>query len=354
MYKRIYTYNFRNLQNGSFNTHNQHIIFTGSNGQGKTNLLEAIYYFSLASSFRERHDVNLVKLGSENKEFATAGYYGDNEEKLLVSWQQGRKQIKINDSPITDRKELLTRFPCLVFAYDDIRLAELEQEQRRRFIDQNLSFIYEGYIGLLREHKKLIKAKNLALKVADTALVKVYNQQLAGYCEEITTTRLGFLENFNQKLQLLLTDIFEEPVTIKLESPFSGLKANEIEVYLNSKLDSELKRATALYGTHRDKYIFTGTYGEVAGFYSTGQKRALSVVLKIASTSLISATLPVKPVMLIDDVFLELDAKLKELMINLMPAYNQAFFTFLPGQNHFSKLTNALVYEVKKGELYVQ
>jgi DNA replication and repair protein RecF len=110
----------------------------------------------------------------------------------------------------------------------------------------------------------------------------------------------------------------------------------------------------ALYGAHRDKYSFAGKNGEVAVYYSTGQRRALAIALKIASTTIIAKNLPKLPIILIDDIFLELEDKLSQLVVNLMPSYQQAFFTFLPQHKQFGHLSNALHYTVEHGELYVQ
>jgi DNA replication and repair protein RecF len=354
MFHRIYLYNFRNLEKGSVLFNNKRIILTGSNGQGKTNLLEAIYYLCLGSSFKERHEENIAALGTN--EFAVAGFFYDDdiEQKIVVSWREGKKVIKINDSVIKDRKELLVRFPCFILSYDDMRLAENEPERRRRFFDQSLSYSEDGYVDFLRRHKKIIKDKNSALKANNRELIKIYNKQLADIYIKVKQLREQFIDSFNKGLLLFLNTIGFNPMTIRVDCSLKDEESGTVEEYLNLKMDTEIKRGVSLYGIHRDRYLFLHNGLEIAGYYSTGQKRTLAIALKICSINMHTALGLAKPVVLVDDVFLELERRLKENIVTHIPDYEQIFFTFLSDDAFAESIGDAEVYRLKDGVFYVQ
>ena len=158
-------FNFRNLKNDTLDLSNREIFFVGENGQGKSNILESLYYTSYGVSFRTHVDSQIVKTGE--KDFSINALYKKSEEashKISVIFENGKKRIEKNGKKIQDRKELINTIPCILFCHDDLRFATGEPEARRFFIDQSLTLYDSTYIDDLRNYKKILKHKSLKVK----------------------------------------------------------------------------------------------------------------------------------------------------------------------------------------------
>ena len=132
-------YNFRNLKNDTIDLSNREVYFVGENGQGKSNILESLYYSSYAVSFRTHTESQIIKKNQKN--FSINSIYKKNDEiqKVSIIYDEGKKRIEKNGKKIVDRKELINTIPCILFCHDDMRFATGEPENRRFFIDQSLT-----------------------------------------------------------------------------------------------------------------------------------------------------------------------------------------------------------------------
>ena len=145
------TYNFRNLENKTIDLLSKEVYFVGENGQGKSNLLEALYISSYASSFRTKSENELIKKGES--EYSLRGFFREESEKttaISVSYKNGKKRIEKNGKTVKDRKELINTIPCVLFCHDDLEFSVGEPERRRFFIDQCLSMYDVIYIEYIR------------------------------------------------------------------------------------------------------------------------------------------------------------------------------------------------------------
>ena len=150
-------FNFRNLKNDKINLLSKEVYFVGENGQGKSNLLESLYYSAYGSSFRTHVDSQIIKEGEQN--FAINSLYTnekENTQNIKVIYDKGKKIIEKNSKRIKDRKELVNTIPCVIFCHDDMRFATGEPEFRRFFLDQSLTMYDELYIDDLRNYRKKI------------------------------------------------------------------------------------------------------------------------------------------------------------------------------------------------------
>ncbi len=134
--------NFRNIQNGSIDLFSKEVFFVGNNGQGKSNLLESLYYSSYGNSFRTRSDSEIVTHG--NTEFSVRSLFKEENGKtnsIAVFYTGNKKKIEKNGKVISDRKEIINTIPCVLFCHDDLDFVVGEPERRRFFIDQSLSIM---------------------------------------------------------------------------------------------------------------------------------------------------------------------------------------------------------------------
>ena len=182
-------YNFRNLKNETIDLSPKEIFFVGENGQGKSNILESLYYAAYGISFRTHVDSQIVKKGEKN--FSINSVYNDNDgvQKISIIFENNKKRIEKNGKKIQDRKELINTIPCILFCHDDMRFATGEPECRRFFIDQSLTLYDSSYIDDLRNYKKILKSRNQILKNHEYQMLEVFDSQLAQFGIKIQQKR---------------------------------------------------------------------------------------------------------------------------------------------------------------------
>ncbi|MDD5789433.1 MAG: DNA replication and repair protein RecF [Spirochaetia bacterium] len=351
--------NYRNLQNSTINLLSKEIYFVGENGQGKTNLLESIYYSAYGNSFRTRADAEAVKEGFSGFSIKTM-YRLENgtTENISVFFENGKKKIDKNGKWIKDRKELINTMPCVLFCHDDLEFAIGEPERRRFFIDQCLSMYDMLYIDTNRNYRKVLKSRNLSLKEKNYEMLEIFDAQLVQHGLEIEKKRRDAIFQFNQifgKLYEKITGI--EGVVIKYEPSWKSEdslniipSAQKVFEILQSKREVDKTVMTTMSGPHRDRIRFFRNGSEFTATASTGQRRLLAILLRVGQSIFYSNVTGKKPVLLMDDVLLELDPDKRQLVTQLLPDYDQLFCTFLPGEpyeRYMKKETK--VFEVDKG-----
>ena len=336
-------YNFRNLKNDTIDLSNKEIYFVGQNGQGKSNILESLYYAAYGISFRTHQDNQIVKKGE--KDFSINSFYKSNDDttqKISVIFENGKKRIEKNGRKIQDRKELINTIPCILFCHDDMRFATGEPECRRFFIDQSLTLYDSLYIDDMRNYKKVLKSRNLVLKNKQYEMLDVYDGQLAQYGLIIQSKRKKAIFQFNQIFEKIFADItgisgvniVYDPSWKVPDAPAENFfpASQDIVSLLLSRRESDKLIETTFSGPHRDKIFFVQNGQNFIQIASTGQCRLISLVLRVAQAIYYTRATGLKPVLLMDDVLLELDPDKRAKLTAMLPEYEQLFCTFLPGE----------------------
>ncbi|GMO65061.1 MAG: DNA replication and repair protein RecF [Treponemataceae bacterium] len=318
--------NYRNLQTETLDISSKEVFFVGKNGQGKSNLLEALYYVSYGSSFRTHNDAEIIAAGQS--EFSLRALYRDANAQscaIAVYFSGGKKRIDKNLKRLSDRKELINTIPCVLYSHDDMDFVNGEPEKRRFFIDQTLSMYQAGYIDVMRQYKKALKNRNILLKTrtANAQTLDAYDILLIKYGEEIIQKRKTLIFSFNR----IFTHLYEEVTGI--QNVYIEYAPSFFDV---QKRNFDIESAATSSGPHRDKIIFRKDNDVFTKIASTGQKRTLAILLRTAQAIFYKNTCQKNPVLLMDDVLLELDPEKRQKMILLLPEYEQLFCTFLPGE----------------------
>ena len=357
-------YNFRNLKNDTIDLSNREVYFVGENGQGKSNILESLYYASYGISFRTHVDAQIVKKGE--KDFSVNSMYKkgeDDVQKVSVIFENNKKRIEKNGRKIQDRKELINTIPCILFCHDDLRFATGEPEARRFFIDQSLTLYDSTYIDDLRNYKKILKSRNLILKNHQYDMLDVYDSQLAQYGLIIQEKRKKAIFLFNQIFGKVFAEITGiEGLSINYhpswkEQDLDGQKifpaSQDILNLLLSQRDRDKNLETSLSGPHRDRIDFVMNHHLFIPTASTGQCRLISLLLRVAQSIYYTRATGLRPVLLMDDVLLELDPDKRAKLTAMLPDYDQLFCTFLPGEPYERYMHDTTkVYKIKGGEWY--
>ena len=355
-FERLRFYNFRNLKDRELVLGAREVFLVGPNGQGKTNLLEAIHLLSVGSSFRERRDAALSRDPSGTT--ALSGRYAapgaDGKTLSLQFAPDQRKEFRVDEKALADRRGLLSEVLCLCFVQQDMQLITGTPEERRRFFDQTLVLSDLSFLDSLRSYRQILKSRNLCLRESREDLLDVYDAQLASHGLILQDRRAALVREFDALFGDLLAEIsgVEQDVRIRYRPAWAGLGTiDEVVGLLAQRRERDRLFGATTAGPHRDVCSYVRDGKDYSHFASTGQLRLCALALRVAQARYLSERTSRRPVLLVDDVLLELDPEKKRAFLARFPGYDQAFFTFLPDEGWRSYCTeDTLVLEVERGD----
>ena len=325
---------FRNL-NTTLSLGPHFNVFTGSNGQGKTNILEGIHVAAYGRSFRAGRLVDLVQF---DKESARVELQVDNKgvsTPVSVQLSKGSRTHTVGGAENASLAEVGERLRVIFFGPDDLRLVKGSPRLRRDFLDRAITIHYLPYARLLKGYQRLLRQRNLLLRDFQgrpnppVTLMETYEEQLARHAAQIIRFRLKYLREFIPKACDLVQQHTDSHLTLSIAYAASGsLQPDE-----STASDALQKLLTALYrktraqdacgsttsvGPHLDDLELTLNGKNARYFASQGEQRQLAVAFKLAQLSLWKERFGVKPVLLLDDVTSELDSRRTGLLFSLV------------------------------------
>lgn len=331
--------NFRNYNSININFNENINVFVGKNAQGKTNLLEAIYMCSSGKSFRSNRDKELINF--EKKEAYIGASIKNNRFDKFVELKLDREKskiIRINKTEIKNYKELNTGLSVVIFSPDDLKLVKDGPSERRTFLDQGISQIKPVYNYNINRYNKILFQRNNLLKSSRlnkdiTSLLDVFDVQISKIGTSIILERQKFLIELYKNCKSIHSNLTlnKEELYLKYHTNVPILPSREdIEAqYINmlkKNLNRDIEYGTTEIGPHRDDILFYINGKEVKTYGSQGQQRTLVLTLKLSEIDLIKNVIGTYPVVLLDDVFSELD---EERRMYLTKSFNemQVFIT---------------------------
>lgn len=354
-FQRVRLYRFRNLADGEVPLGSTDVFLVGENGQGKTNFLEALYLLSYGSGFRSRRDVDLCRHGSD--ELAVDGeYLGEaGVYRVGIRYRDRRKTITVDDRVVDDRRDMIAAIPTVLFRHDDIALVSGTPENQRWFCDQTASMIRAAFVDDLRRYRRILRSRNEALKRHQPDLIDAYDAQLVKYGGAIQQARRQIVAAFNVVFEREYHEIsgHPEPLSIEYRPSWRAEQSDDERLArLVSQRDRDLAIGTTTSGPHRDRIEFRYQGADFVATASTGQIRLVSLVLRVAQMRYVAEVTGRQPVLLLDDVLLELDPMRRERFLDRLPDARQRVFTFLPGEPYDAyRGPDTLVYSVRDGTL---
>ena len=376
IFSSVRTVSFRNLADAEVFTGAQDVFLIGENGQGKTNFLEAVYFCCYGSSFRGVSDSEIAHNGENNFSAAVkiseqADFVAANEKALegevLIKFEKGKKTILINGNKAEDRRDLLSVAPCIVFCHEDMDFISGSPERRRWFFDQVLSLYDPVYLDDLRRYRRVLKFRNATLRdyvlhrVSGNieSLVDAFDIQCAEYGTKLMEKRMEAVRLFSDVFGPLYREVSGiDGITVQYVPSWKPAEGGACPgpeaaaAALAARRTADLNAGISLSGPHRDRYVFSCKCGEFTGKASTGQRRLLALLLRVAQARRFFEMTGKKPTLLLDDVLLEMDGEKRQKFLSVMPEYSQAFFTFLPEEPYQRyRKDDTLVYHVSGGVL---
>ena len=317
--KSISYINIRNLKDSTLIPSENITVFTGENAQGKTNILESIHICCTGRSHRTSKDNEVIKIGKESAYIDVHCQKRDGLHRIEIGLKdKNRKAISINGYPAKRLGELMGQMTCVMFSPEDLSLVISGPQYRRKFIDIALSQINPKYFYALQNYQKiLIQRNNLLKKLSinnkDIDTLFIWDEQLADYGSQIYIYRKEFIEKINQKCNSIHNHISggKENLSVIFASNLKGKTKEEAHSYfynlLNKNQSNDIRRQVTQLGIHRDDIKLMLDEIEVRTQGSQGQKRTTALSLKLSEIEIMKEYLGEMPILLLDDVFSELD-----------------------------------------------
>ena len=276
------------------------------------------------------------------------------QNTISCKLEKEHKEIRHNNKVVADRKDLIENIPCIVFKHEDIYFVNGSPERRRLFFNQVMGIYDIPFWEKLREYSKLLRMRNVVLKERNLDFLPVLDQQLAAKGLELVSRRKAVTEEFSPLFSQVFKEVAGTEMTIKLRyQPSWGEAENldEVTALLADKRERDLETGMTNWGPHRDRFCFYMSNKDFSKIASTGQSRLITLAMRNAQAVFYTAKTGRHPIFLIDDVLLELDRGKRERFIATLPDYDQAFFTYLPGEQLFTGRGSERCYAVEGGAL---
>ena len=342
--------NFRNHDYLTYNFSENLNILTGPNAAGKTNVMEAIYYLSLARSFRTSEDAALIKKGKDRAEINATCREGELKRKIRIIITETGKQIFINGKSISKISELSTCMNVILFEPKDVLFFKGSPKARRNFLDINLSKKSLQYLDYISRYNKVLKERNDLLKSdkVDPVLLDTTTEMLAKLSGPIVSYRQMYVKDINDiliKITRALTG-----VNGKLEihyKPFieygKDFQKEALEAFKRAK-ERDLSQKVTTIGIHREDFSIALNGRDIGEFGSQGENRIVALALKLSPYFLIEDK-EKRPIVVLDDVMSELDLEHRKRLIQFVKKFDQVFITATK-----LEVEGASHYQIKKQE----
>lgn len=322
-------------------------LLVGANGQGKTNVLEAVHFFKFGRSFRTQRDVELIEFREPFGRVEATCIFDDGARVVFAASieRDGTKHIKTDGTEIERLSDLVGRYPCVLFGPGDLDVVAGAPAERRRFLDMVGSMTDAAYIRVAREYRRILHQRNASLRArASDYELNIWNEQITRAGADLILRRKALTRRLLDDLQAHARELaapfdFAMSYESRLLPPGEaagadgedGDRARRVaESYaelLSASADEERRRLTTLAGPHRDDIALRLDGKDLRRYGSQGQRRLFAVLMKLAELSHLERELGERCALLLDDVFSEFDPAIMEKLQTLLHGGRQVFVT---------------------------
>ena len=351
--------------NGYRNYETEEIIFSpnlnlivGKNAQGKTNLIETIYFSAVGKSARAKKDVDLINWSKEKAIFKLSVQKDAGTKDIEVSFLRGQKKsIKVNGINLLKIGDLLGNVNVVFFSPDELKLVKDAPEDRRKFMDTDISQFNKNYFYSLLRYNKVLDQRNKLLKEKyDQKVIEqtlpIWDMQLAVEGAKLIVYRMEFLERLKKYVQNAHSYLTDQKENLQLEySGITGQNLEEIKQKLLENLqksrEKDLKLGFTNIGPHRDDIKLLVDNIDIRSFGSQGQQRTVALSLKLAELEIFKEETGEYPILLLDDVLSELDKDRQQRLVSKVQSIQTIITTTQYDPFMFQ---NANIIKIEKGK----
>lgn len=363
--KKIELRNFRNYEKLTTRFYKGINIIYGDNAQGKTNLLESIYVLGLTKSHRSFIDNNLIKKDCESLHITGIISGGVLDKKLEIKIDNRNKYLKIDDSSIKKVSDYISNMNIIIFYPDDLEILKGSPQLRRKYLNVELSQLYNSYYIVMNDYNKLLKIRNEYLKkwgkgkTIDQNYFDIVTSYLIDKAILIYQMRYKYIEKINENCEKIYKDIMNlENFHIKyvpnmeiLDIKDDKLKEKLLEQFEN-KLEYDKRMMTTTLGPHKDDLEFFIGDKNLKSYGSQGQQRIAVLALKLSEIPIFKKYKDTTPILLLDDVFSELSDDKKNNLMKYIEKDIQTIITTTELNNLDPKLIKrSKLFKIESGKL---
>lgn len=331
-------------------------LIIGDNAQGKTNIVEAIYFLSCGRSFRQATEERLIRENADAAKLRAVYETASGRGKLEAALFNGKnRSVRLNGVPVRRMSEVIGRLNTVIFAPEDMRTVKESPSLRRRLIDIEISKLFPSYYVALQRYSAALREKNRLLKepAPDAALIDVYNIQLAEQGSVIIEKREQFLKCIAAHAARFHSVLTDDAETLNLKyrpSADLGDIGNSLLERMTLNFNRECEQRTALIGPHREDFDIVINGRDARLMASQGQQRTAMISIKLACAEAANDFCEERPVLLLDDVFSELDKNRAERLMHLSENF-QVFITST-AMTGIHTPENAKIIKVSNGRIF--
>jgi len=331
-------------------------IFVGKNGEGKTNIAEAVLYLTFLSSHRASGNTPLIKLGNQSAYIRAKVKYPEREILVELEINSDKaNRAKVNQNQVRSQKEIFGIVQTIYFSPEDLDIVRGDPSERRRFIDQLLTLRSPRIAGVISDYERAVKQRNSLLKTRASAdALNPWDKQVAELGGELITLRMLALDELKPIFNQVYKDISDtKPAEIVYKSSIENPTLNQsensekiMERLVNNR-GTELDRGLTLTGPHRDDLLLILGDHVVKGYASHGESWSIALSLKLATYNLLKLD-GLSPILILDDVFSELDEERRERLAEIAKSADQTIIT-VAVENDLPKSITGTKYLVRAG-----
>lgn len=329
-------------------------LLLGDNGQGKTNVLEAVYLLSTLRSFRGVGSAQMVRHG-QSAYFVGASVVSQGERDVKIYWSARERKIQLDAQVVRKLTDYWGILRTVVFCTEDLQLVKGAGRARRRFLDLLLAQTYPTYLPLLQRYAHALRSRNAILKqhMTDPNALEGFTKELVRAGEDIVRMRKDIVPKLSAVAQSAYRRISNDAEELRME--YRPSIKGDFLLQLQQTRERERSYGSTLVGPHRDELELLLNDRSAAQFGSEGQKRTLAIALKMTQAEYLLDLHGSAPVLLIDDVMGELDLKRRSAFVPLLQRARQAggqVFMTATEENWPQELGKDLQkWEVRQGRL---
>ena len=318
--KKIECEGYRNIEKASLELSRDVNVFFGDNAQGKTNILEAIYYFVCGKSFRRARDRELISFYRDHARLELDFEDKDRERRHEVRLhRQGRRECFMEAIRTPRISEFVGRFRAVLFSPEHLSIVKDGPSERRLFEDIAISQLYPAYMASLSRYNKILSERNALLKEPEAfsfkGMLTVLSEQLAREGAFISEHRRRYTEKLSEITADIVADMTCGREKLSIDYPCFKTE-NDYRELLLSNTEKELRAGGTLYGIHKDDMPVTLNGSDARVYASQGQQRSIALAMKLAEGEISRIVTGEYPVFLLDDILSELDRSRKEYVLS--------------------------------------
>lgn len=353
----------RNVNGCAIKLHPSINLFIGENGSGKTSLLESIYLMFTGKSFRSHRAIHYISFGKPY--CVISGQYSTVNEKIMAiglrKMLDGKLVVKINQSNHNSALKIAKLNPVRIHSPEETLLTDASAEQSRKFLDWALFHVEHDYFDLWKRANQLVKQRNALLRsgISDYVALEAWDNQLCPLFDQIVRYRQCHIDTLQSSMQEGPFDNLVNELKVSLAFSYGWNKAKPLKQQMKDSFEKDLARGYTLLGAHRGSFKIKVEEGSAKETLSRGQKKAVTLHLKMLQSRVVGSVLDEVPIFLLDDISAELDENnLKRLFhwIFEKSRHSQIFITAIELEEveRFLSERSFQMFHVEQGDVEVK